>query len=156
MGCGAADREAPSIRQTAAEASPKAGEPSRRRIRGAAALLLFTALVVFFQYFPLHRAALVWQPSWFETGEISLLAYVGSREDRQTARPVLDLAEQAFSPPGPDPGGGRGPLWQIGPLLLRPGRPPRDPPGSAHPGAVVRPLLRRLWPAVGLLFPGGL
>ena len=97
MGCGAADREAPSIRQTAAEASPKAGEPSRRRIRGAAALLLFTALVVFFQYFPLHRAALVWQPSWFETGEISLLAYVGSREDRQTARPVLDLAEQAFS-----------------------------------------------------------
>lgn len=97
MGCGAADREAPSIRQTAAEASQKAGEPSRRRIRGAAALLLFTALVVFFQYFPLYRAALVWQPSWFETGEISLLAYTGSREDRRTAQPVMALAEQAFS-----------------------------------------------------------
>ena len=32
-----------------------------------------------------------------ETGEISLLAYIGSREDRQAAQPVMALAELAFS-----------------------------------------------------------
>ena len=64
---------------------------------GAAVLLIFTALVIFLQYFPLHRVVQVWQPSWYETGEISLLTYVGSQEDQQTAQPVLELAEQAFS-----------------------------------------------------------
>ena len=53
--------------------------------------------MIFFQYFPLHRVVQVWQPSWYETGEISQLAYVGSREEWQTAQPVLELAEQAFS-----------------------------------------------------------
>ena len=64
---------------------------------GAAVLLIFTALVIFLQYFPIHRVVQVWQPSWYETGEISLLTYVGSQEDQQTAQPVLELAEQAFS-----------------------------------------------------------
>lgn len=95
MRCGGAVGEPPSLRRAAAEPAPK--REGRQQIRGAAVLLLFTTLMVFFQYFPLHRVALVWQPSWYETGEISLLAYVGSREDLRTAQPVLDLAEQAFS-----------------------------------------------------------
>lgn len=95
MRCGGAVGEPPSLRRAAAEPAPK--REGRQQIRGAAVLLLFTTLMVFFQYFPLHRVVQVWQPSWFETGEISLLAYVGSREDRRTAQPVLDLAEQAFS-----------------------------------------------------------
>ena len=69
----------------------------RQQIRGAAVLLIFTALVIFLQYFPLHRVALVWQPSWFETGEVSLPGLYRLREDRRTAQPVMALAEQAFS-----------------------------------------------------------
>ena len=49
---------------------------------GAAVLLIFTALVIFLQYFPIHRVVQVWQPSWYETGEISMLTYVGSQEDQ--------------------------------------------------------------------------
>ena len=94
MRCGAA----PAPRLAPENAGPDpAAQSWRHQARGAAVLLIFTALVIFLQYFPLHRVALVWQPSWFETGEISLLAYVGSQEDRQTAQPVLELAEQAFS-----------------------------------------------------------
>ena len=88
----------PAARQAMAnDPSGPAERTRRQQIRGAAVLLIFTALVIFLQYFPLHRVALVWQPSWFETGEVSLLAYTGSREDRQTAQPVMALAEQAFS-----------------------------------------------------------
>ncbi len=97
MQCGAAGAP-PAARQAPADTPSGPAERSRRQqVRGAALLLIFTALVIFFQYFPLHRVALVWQPSWYETGEISLLAYVGSREDQRTAQPVPDLAEQAFS-----------------------------------------------------------
>ena len=98
MHCGAADSAASAPRPAPENAGPGPAEPSwRQQLRGAAVLLIFTALVIFLQVFPLHRVALVWQPSWFETGEISLLAYAGSREDRRTAQPVLDLAERAFS-----------------------------------------------------------
>lgn len=94
MRCGAA----PAPRLAPENAGPDpAAQSWRHQVRGAAVLLIFTALVIFFQYFPLHRVALVWWPSWFETGEISLLTYVGSQEDQQTAQPVLELAEQAFS-----------------------------------------------------------
>ena len=92
MQCGTEASAAPE------DAAPGPAELSwQHQTRGAAALLIFTALVIFFQYFPLHRVVQVWQPSCYETGEISLLAHVGSREDRQVARPVLDLAGQAFS-----------------------------------------------------------
>ena len=91
MGCGAAEGGPPVPHQAPAERS------RRQQVRGAVVLLLVAALVIFFQYFPLHRVVQVWQPSWYETGEISLLAHVGSREDRRTAQPVMDLAEQAFS-----------------------------------------------------------
>ena len=94
MRCGAA----PAPRLAPENAGPDpAAQSWRHQARGAAVLLIFTALVIFFQYFPLHRVVQVWQPSWYETGEISLLAHTGSREDRRTAQPVMDLAEQAFS-----------------------------------------------------------
>ena len=48
-------------------------------------------------YFPVYRIFKVWSPSYYDTGEISLLAYAGSREDRVLAQPVLRLAEEAFS-----------------------------------------------------------
>lgn len=88
----------PAARQALAnDPSGPAERTRRQQIRGAAVLLIFTALVIFLHYFPLYRVIQVWQPSWFETGEISLLAYTGSREDRRTAQPVMALAEQAFS-----------------------------------------------------------
>ncbi len=96
MRCGGAVGEPPPLRRAAAEPVRPAEGAAAAGPRGGV-LLLFTTLMVFFQYFPLHRVALVWQPSWYETGEISLLAYVGTREDLRTAQPVLDLAEQAFS-----------------------------------------------------------
>ena len=94
MRCGAA----PAPRLAPENAGPDpAAQSWRHQARGAAVLLIFTALVIFLQYFPLHRVVQVWQPSWYETGEISQLAYMGSREEWQTAQPVLELAEQAFS-----------------------------------------------------------
>ena len=97
MRCGT-EGAPPAARQAMAnDPSGPAERTRRQQVRGAAVLLIFTALVIFLQYFPLYRVFQVWQPSWFETGEVSLLAYVGSREDRGTAQPVLDLAEQAFS-----------------------------------------------------------
>lgn len=63
----------------------------------AAAILALMLVLVCTHYFPLYRVAKVWWPSYFETGEITLLAYIGSREDRQTAREIMEKAEAAFS-----------------------------------------------------------
>ena len=70
----------------------------RRRIAAAmSAALCAAALAVFLHYVPLHHVYKAWWPSYYDTGDISMLAYIGSREDRQAARPVMALAEQAFS-----------------------------------------------------------
>lgn len=53
-------------------------------------------LVLGSRHFPVWRIAQVWWPSYFETGEISLLAYIGSAEDRAIAGRVLTEAEAAF------------------------------------------------------------
>ena len=55
------------------------------------------ALVLLLHYFPLYRMALVWYPSYFETGEISHLACIGSVEDRAVAGRIMAQAEMAFS-----------------------------------------------------------
>lgn len=70
----------------------------RRRLTAAAicvTVVLLAALAL--HWFPIYRIAQVWAPSFFDTGEVSLLAYVGSAEDRRTARTVLAKAELAFS-----------------------------------------------------------
>lgn len=60
-------------------------------------LLTIVILVLCAHYFPLYRVAKVWWPSYFETGEISQLAYIGTSEDREIAQKVLETAESAFS-----------------------------------------------------------
>lgn len=65
----------------------------RRLIEAAAAAVILG----FFYYHPLWHIAMVWDPSYFETGEVSQLAYIGSREDRRIARQVMARAEEAFS-----------------------------------------------------------
>ena len=72
----------------------------RRWIAAAvcAAVLVLAALVLY--RFPVYRIARVWSPSFFETGEVSMLAYTGSAEDRRIARTVMAKAELAFSDVG--------------------------------------------------------
>lgn len=78
-----------------------AGRQNRRKIRRWALGLAMAGLAVcFFWHHPVWHIAQVWEPSYFETGEVSQLAYIGRREDRQTARRVLDRAEEAFSSVG--------------------------------------------------------
>lgn len=55
------------------------------------------AVVCVLHVFPIYRIAAVWQPSYYTTGEVSLLAYIGSPRERAAAQPVMALAERAFS-----------------------------------------------------------
>ena len=88
------------VRETYAETADLSRKQHRTRIvRWAAGLLLAVTAVgiaVGLHYFPLWRIAVVWWPSYFETGEISQLAYIGPAEDREAARAVLEKAEEAF------------------------------------------------------------
>ena len=59
---------------------------------GAAVL----GLLLVSRYFPLWHIAQVWWPSYFTTGEITQLSYIGSAEDRAIAAQVLEKAEAAF------------------------------------------------------------
>lgn len=71
---------------------------SRRRIGGCVwAAVCIAALFLLLHYFPIYHIAMVWAPSYYETGEVTMLAYIGSREDRGTARLILEQAEEAFS-----------------------------------------------------------
>ncbi len=86
-----------SARQTYAQTLSLSRSQSRRRwAKGIGLVAVVLGLWLGSRVFPLHRIVQVWQPSYFETGEISLLAYTGSREDREIAREVLDRAEAAF------------------------------------------------------------
>jgi transcriptional regulator with XRE-family HTH domain len=77
--------------------APKTATPPGRGRRRALAALCLAALACALWLFPVYRIAEVWSPAFFDTGEVSLLAFRGSRADRETARPVLELAEEAFS-----------------------------------------------------------
>lgn len=75
-----------------------AARQTKRRVRWwLTGLALAAAVVCLFYYHPLWHIVMVWEPSYFETGEVSQLAYIGSREDRRIARRVMDRAEEAFS-----------------------------------------------------------
>ena len=77
---------------------PQARRQSRRRIRGCVwAAVCIAALFLLLHYFPIYHMVMVWAPSYYETGEVTMLAYIGSREDRGTARLILEQAEEAFS-----------------------------------------------------------
>lgn len=88
------------VKETYTETADLSQKQHRARIaRWAAGLLAVVAavgIVMGLHFFPLWRIAAVWQPSYFTTGEVSQLAYIGSAEDRAIARQVLAEAENAF------------------------------------------------------------
>lgn len=96
--------ESPIPRQAAAEVFSETvkvverKEQRRRRFTAAvlAAVLCGAALALLLHYFPVHHVAHV--PLYYYDGqEISMLLYIGSREERRTAQAVLAQAERAFS-----------------------------------------------------------
>ncbi len=81
-----------------AHLSQKQHEAKTTRV--AVILILLLAAVALWSVLrdhPVWRIAEVWWPSYFTTGEITQLAYIGTPEDRAAAQQVLELAEQAFS-----------------------------------------------------------
>ena len=77
----------------------RASRAQHRRAWTAACVCVTAVLLaaLALHWFPVYRIARVWQPSYYDTGEVSLLAYIGSPEDRRAARTVLAKAELAFS-----------------------------------------------------------
>lgn len=63
----------------------------------AIAAMCVVLFVIGIHFFPIYHIAQVWFPSYYDTGEISMLAYIGSSDDRDTAKGVMELAERAFS-----------------------------------------------------------
>ena len=88
------------VKETYAETASLSQKQHRANVRkwlaGAAVLAVVLGLGMASQVFPLWRIAEVWWPSYFTTGEITQLAYIGSAEDRAIAAQVLEKAEAAF------------------------------------------------------------
>lgn len=86
------------LTQVYEETLKTASQQSNREIRrGILIAVCVAALCLTFHYFPVYHIVQVWAPSCFDTGEVSKLAYIGSREDRRTAQLILAQAEEAFS-----------------------------------------------------------
>lgn len=104
MKCEICQEETPAPRQAQSQVlaeTVKAVERNeRRRRRLTAAVLAATvcaaALAVLLYYFPVYHIAQV-PLYYYDAQEVSLLAYIGSREERRTAYAILARAEQAFS-----------------------------------------------------------
>ncbi len=80
-----------------ADLSQKQHEVKTARLAVVMILLLAAvALWAVLREHPIWHIGEVWSPSYFTTGEISLLTNAGSWEDRTIARGVLALAEEAF------------------------------------------------------------
>lgn len=96
--------EVPAPRQAMSEVfseTVKTVERRRRRLTAAvlAAAVCAAVLAILLHYFPMHHMAHV--PLYYYDGqEISMLLYIGSREERRTAQAVLAQAERAFSDVG--------------------------------------------------------
>ena len=85
------------VKETYAETASLAKKQHHAGIlKWVAGLTAAAVIVMGLHYFPVWRIAQVWWPSYFETGEISLLAYIGSAEDLAIANQVLAEAEAAF------------------------------------------------------------
>lgn len=70
----------------------------RRKLVRLIALVMSVGLIALcMHFFPAWRVVQVWSPSYYETGEISMLFYIGNEEDRSIAEKVLIRAEEAFS-----------------------------------------------------------
>ena len=100
MQCRISEKPVPveSVKQTYAETASLSKKQYRKTTwRVISELLTIAVLAGCVHYFPLYRIVKVWWPSYFETGEITQLAYIGSEEDREIAREVLEMAEAVFS-----------------------------------------------------------
>lgn len=70
----------------------------KQKLRKIIVLLAFASAICICLYlFPIYHILQVWSPSYFETGEISKLAYIGSQEDQDRARLFIAHADKAFS-----------------------------------------------------------
>ncbi len=70
---------------------------ARSIITIAVTVVCLLAILLILHSFPVYRIAKVWSPSYYDTGEISMLAYIGSSSDRSIGNSVLRQAEAAFS-----------------------------------------------------------
>lgn len=93
--------EAEAVKETYTKTADLSRQQHRSRARrwtvGMLLAAVLVGLVAVIHYFPLWRIAYVWQPSYFTTGEVAQLAYIGSAEDRAIGLQVLAEAEKAFS-----------------------------------------------------------
>lgn len=104
MKCETCEEETPAPRQAQSEVlaetvkAVEQNERRRRRLTAAAlaAAACAAALAVLLHYFPVYHIAQV-PLYYYDAQEVSLLAYIGSREERRTAQTILARAEQAFS-----------------------------------------------------------
>lgn len=69
----------------------------RKLLKAGIAALLAVCLLLVAHYVPLGHLIRVWGMNYHTTGEAAALFTIGSREDRRTAQPIMDLAEEAFS-----------------------------------------------------------
>lgn len=60
-------------------------------------LACLAAVLLTFHYFPIYHIVHVWVQGQYSTSEVSDLAYIGSKEERDCAQFILDQAEAAFS-----------------------------------------------------------
>lgn len=63
----------------------------------AVTAICLLAIILALYNFPIYRIVKVWSPSYYDTGEISMLAYIGSPSDRRIANTIIRQAEDAFS-----------------------------------------------------------
>ena len=69
----------------------------RKLLKAGIAALLAACLLLVAHYVPLGHLIHAWSMNYYTTGEVAALFTIGSREDRRTAQPIMDLAEEAFS-----------------------------------------------------------
>lgn len=69
----------------------------RKLVRLIMTVTAVVLLALCMHFFPVWRVVQVCSPSYYETGEISMLFYIGNEEDRNIAEKVLIRAEEAFS-----------------------------------------------------------
>ncbi len=69
----------------------------RRERKWILACAIILAIGLCIHFFPVYHILQVWSPSYFTTGDVTKLLYIGSSEERDTARLFIAKANEAFS-----------------------------------------------------------
>lgn len=70
----------------------------RKKIRNRiVAFAIILILCICAHFFPVYHVLQVWSPSYFTTGEVTKLLYIGNRAERNTAQLFVSKANEAFS-----------------------------------------------------------